>query len=212
LNAHARGTYPVGNVHARVRGERGVSDHFLAEGQPQKNLRRSDEQQKHDNHECQPLPLPPAPRGDALPDPLLPARGHRARFYTSASTDRYRHVLSICALNVLVFARLTARNGHGVVRQDNGVQRRAFAVGVTGFSHVLCTSIGASAFVPSSVSGAVSLISSLRVRTCATIIIVASRISSLAPVSGGRVRSAFARYDLSGRDPLRRGNAKLVSG
>ena len=133
LNAHARGTYPVGNVHARVRGERGISDHSLAEGQPQKNLRRSDEQQKHDNHECQPLPLPPAPRGDALPDPLLPARGHLARFYTSASTDRYRHVLSICALNVLVFARLTARNGRGVVRQDNGVQRRAFAVGAYRF-------------------------------------------------------------------------------
>jgi hypothetical protein len=90
-------------------------------------------EQKHDNPERQ--PLPPAPADDAFPDPLLPSRAHRTCFYMIASADRYGNALSFCALNALVFARLTARNGHSAVRhvQDNGIQGRAFAVGLPAF-------------------------------------------------------------------------------
>jgi hypothetical protein len=121
----------AGNVDVTCDRRRDVSDPFLAESQPQKNHCRAEEQQKHDNHDCQPLPLPSAPRGDAVPDSLPPWQGHRACFCTSASADRYGYALSVCALNVLIFARLAARNGYSAIRQvqDNGIQCRGFAVG-----------------------------------------------------------------------------------
>ena len=169
------------------------SKDFLCEGQPQKYQCSCHEQQKHDNHECQPLALPRAPRGDAVPDLRLPSRGALAGFCTSVSTDRYGHPLNSCALDALIVAQLT----HKTVTAPSGVLKIKVYNAVTsqlqlnGLSSVTCASICPSAFVPSNVSRAGLLTLSLCFRACTTTLVIASCISSLASSAAPARRSSL---------------------
>jgi len=128
------------------------SDPFLTEGLPQKHRNEIDEQQKHDNHERQPLhPLHEAVRS-------LTLCCHRAAIWPASKGVPARTFTGTPSASARVTCSSLHGSQHGTVIAPSGTfkitvyRAEPSQLRLTGFAHVPCASMCASAqFIPTNI-------------------------------------------------------------